>query len=548
MIFTPKHAIIYSMNKSSTRRTQKIKGTHYVFEDYPYWDTDKKQMRHKRVYIGKLNDAGEFVPNKAYETQLKLQEAQKEPERAKEQPASRTYCGATYLLDAIAQKTGIKDDLRSSFPDDYLKLLSLANYLVLETDSPMYRFTKWANNHWHPFGTDLPSQRISELFASISENAKMKFFENQSSRRIEKEHLVYDTTSISSYSELISHVRYGKNKDCDPLPQINLALVFGQESMMPVYYRKLPGNITDVQTVRKLLKDIECIKCKKVKFVMDRGFFSSKNLNSMYQGHHKFLIGGKRNTKFVSTLIEQVRESIKDFSNYDVELDVYRVSSMEKWPYEEYDASGKVVHESNRRIYVHIYYNGQRAEEEKSSFIKTLADCQAAVLEGSCSEAQKIMCDKYFNIKTTPARGTRLQYNEQTIQEHIKHFGYFVLLSNEIKDPSEALYVYRNKDLIEKSFGNLKNRLNMRRPLVSSSENLEGKLFVQFVALMLVSYIHKSMKDSHLYKNYSMQKLLDDLDIIERYDYPGKKAHYSEITNKQKDLYVFCGVKPPSML
>lgn len=536
------------MKKSSARRTQKIKGTHYVFEDYPRWDSEKKQIRHDRVYIGKLDADGEFVPNKTYVTQCQLQESQKELECAQERPSTRTYCGATHLLDVIAQKTGIKDDLKASFPNDYLKVLSLANYLVLENDNPMYRFSKWANNHCHPFGEDLPSQRISELFASISENAKMKFFENQSGRRIEKEHLMYDTTSISSYSELISHVKYGKNKDDEPLPQINLALVFGQESMMPVYYRKLPGNITDVQTVRKLLKDIECIKTKKVKFVMDRGFFSSRNLNSMYQNHYKFLIGGKRNTKFVGTLIEQVRESIKDFSNYDIEQDVYRVSSMGKWPYEEYGTDGKVVHSSDRRIYIHIYYNGQRAEEEKSSFIKTLADSQAAVLEGSFTEAQQTMCGKYFYLKTTPARGTRLQHNEQAIQEHIKHFGYFALLSNEIKDPSEALYVYRNKDLIEKSFGNLKNRLNMRRPLVSSSENLEGKLFVQFVALMLVSYIHKSMKEGHLYKNYSMQKLLDDLDIIEKFDYPGKRPHYSEITKKQKDLYACFGVEAPSML
>lgn len=536
------------MNKSSTRRTQNIKGTHYVYEDYPYWDTEKKQVRHKRVYIGKLDENGEFLPNKAYQAQQKLQEVQQEAESAPQKPASRTYCGATHLLDAIAKRTGMLDDLKSSFPNDYLKLLSLAYYLVLESDSPMYRFSKWAHNHCHPFGAEMPDQRISELFSSISEDAKMKFFENQSARRIEKEHLVYDTTSISSYSEMISQVRYGRNKDGDPLPQINLALVFGQDSMLPVYYRKLPGNITDTQTIRKLLKDIEFIKCKKVKLVMDRGFFSNKNLNSLFQNHHKFLIAGKRNTKFVSSLIEQVRESIKDFSNYDVEQDIYRISSMEKWLYEECDNDGKVIHESDRRIYVHVYYNGQRAEEEKTSFIKSLADCQAAVLEGSCSEAQQQMCDKYFQVRTTPIRGAKLQYNEQAIQDHIKHFGYFALLSNEIKDPSEALYVYRNKDLIEKSFGNLKNRLNMRRPLVSSSENLEGKLFVQFIALMLVSSIHKGMKDEGLYKNYSMQKLLDDLDVIERYDFPGKKAHFSEITGKQKALYECFGVKTPGML
>ena len=61
-----------------------------------------------------------------------------------------------------------------------------------------------------------------------------------------------------------------------------------------------------------------------------------------------------------------------------------------------------------------------------------------------------------------------------------RNYGYFSLLSNSIKDPLEALEIYRSKDLIEKAFGNLKERLNMRRTSVSSDESLDGKLFVQF--------------------------------------------------------------------
>jgi len=54
----------------------------------------------------------------------------------------------------------------------------------------------------------------------------------------------------------------------------------------------------------------------------------------------------------------------------------------------------------------------------------------------------------------------------------------------EVKDPIEALEIYRNKDLEEKAFGNLKERLNFRRPAVSSDQSLEGKIFLEFVALI----------------------------------------------------------------
>ena len=55
-----------------------------------------------------------------------------------------------------------------------------------------------------------------------------------------------------------------------------------------------------------------------------------------------------------------------------------------------------------------------------------------------------------------------------------------------------------------------------------SRENIGGKLFIQFVALMYLSYIKKHMDDHDLFKSYTMQTLLDDLDIIEYYQQPGR--------------------------
>jgi transposase len=548
LTYMVKHAINYSMNNITTKqRVQVIKGTSYVYEDNPYWDSTKQQTRHKRKYIGKLDEEGRFIPNLFYSTALELRSLQQEQPRSKSSPVG-TYFGATYLLQAIAEKTGIREDLQEAFPADYQKILSLANYLAMESDSPMYRFSHWGVKHWHPYGQELGSQRISELFATLAEEARMRFFRSQKERRGEKEHLAYDTTSISSYSQLMNHVKYGYNKDGDSLPQINLALVFGQESMMPIYYRKLPGNITDVTTVRKLLLDIDYLGFRKVKLVMDRGFYSAGNLNALFQQHYKFLIAGKSKVRWIGEHIDAVRQSIQHFSCYEEEQEVYQSTTMTTWPYEEQDPQGQLLQSVPRRIYVHVYYNGQRAEEEKQSFLKDLADLKSCLQEGNCAPNQEEMRDTFFYCKTSPKRGWRVTSNEVAIQEHMKTFGYFVLLSNEIKDPSLALSIYRNKDLIEKSFGNLKNRLNMKRALVSSSESLDGKLFVQFVALMLVSYIHKVMKEHKLYKNYSMSALLDELDLIERFNYSGKQTHCSEMTKKQEYIYACFGVASPSML
>ncbi len=39
-----------------------------------------------------------------------------------------------------------------------------------------------------------------------------------------------------------------------------------------------------------------------------------------------------------------------------------------------------------------------------------------------------------------------------------------------------------------------------------------------------------------------MQELLDELDIIERYEHPERKHYIGEMTKKQRDLYGYLGI------
>ena len=72
----------------------------------------------------------------------------------------------------------------------------------------------------------------------------------------------------------------------------------------------------------------------------------------------------------------------------------------------------------------------------------------------------------------------------------------------------------------------------MRHTSVWSEENLEGKLFVQFVALIYLSYIKNAMSDNNLFKDYTMQ----ELDVIERFEQPGSQSRVGEMTKKQMNL------------
>jgi transposase, IS4 family len=177
-------------------QTDKRSGITYAYQSISFWDKEKKQSRARRTLIGRYdNETGKIVPT---DGRNKKKAKEKEAEtRGKTviNSAHRSFYGATYLLDAIGEKLGITKDLKQCFPDEYKQILSLAYYLILEDSTPLYRFEKWGSLHKHPYGNNITSQRSSELFASITEESKHRFFTLQGKRRIEQEFWAYDTTT-----------------------------------------------------------------------------------------------------------------------------------------------------------------------------------------------------------------------------------------------------------------------------------------------------------------------------------------------------------------
>ena len=299
-------------------------------------------------------------------------------------------------------------------------------------------------------------------------------------------------------------------------------------------------------TIENLLKGIEYLGLGKIKIVMDRGFYSAKNVNALYKGHHKFVIGTKISLKFIQEQLKTERADFDRRQNYNSATGLFIMSHTVDWPYEETKVrSGKVINEP-RRMYVHIYYNDQLATDEKLRFNKTLDVLEEELRTGKRKESHEKSYAKYFDVAETLVSGIRITPKQVAIDTARKNFGFFVLLSNCIKEPVEALRIYRTKDMIEKAFNDLKDRLNMRRTSVSSEENMEGKLFLQFTGLIYLAYVKQAMDKAGLFKNYTMQQLFDELDVIELYQQPGGAPYYGEITDKQRNLYIALGVAPPT--
>lgn len=385
-------AVVYQTNKKT--------GITYAYDNAPYWDKEKQPSRAKRKLIGKVDpDTGKIVPTRAYK---KLHDSSgNDTVRPGPVPITKTQrslFGATYLFDEISKSIGLKADLKVCFPDRYKKILSIAYYLILEENNSLSRFEHWQRLHSHPFGGDIPSQRSSELFQSINERERMDFFERQGKRRIEKEYWAFDVTTVSSYSEVLKQVKNGKNKENDRLPQLNLALLFGEESGLPFYYRKLPGNITDVKIVRRLMHEFDVLGYKKINVILDRGFYSKKNIDELYRNHQKFVIGVRLRLKYVKGILEEKRDCLESWSNLQTQFGIYGVCQKFEWEYEQERSRKGDVLKEKRRAYLLLYFSPEKAAKDRINLNDYLTSLYNDLRNGIRKEYRIKDYEKYFAV------------------------------------------------------------------------------------------------------------------------------------------------------
>lgn len=251
------------------------------------------------------------------------------------------------------------------------------------------------------------------------------------------------------------------------------------------------------------------------------------------------------NLTYIRRHLDTIYDGFRTFEHYNEKYELYCHTVQTTWPYKQRRPYKGDVLSEPRRIYIHYYYNIDQAAENEKAFDKKLITLRHELEEDKRIPEHEKLYQKYFRTKTTAKRGTKVTVNQESVK---RYYGFFALITNETMDAVTALELYRNKDLAEKAFGDLKERLNMRRTLVSSEQSLDGKLFVEFVALIYLSYIKKRMQETDFFKNYTLQGALDKLDVIECFEAPSQKLRVGELLEKQKEIYVSLGVTPPSSL
>jgi transposase len=503
----------------SFTRIKVINGQEYLYEITPYYDKGKRQIRQKSKYLGKnLNG----VPVKV---------------RFKDQVPKKVLSHGEFVpLIKISKDLNLEQILLETLPaNEVWPVLSLAmNYVIrpraLNHIQSWHEGTILAQDH-----PDIPlsSQSLSRILSHIGEGSINLDFSRALIQRTSTTHtLIYDITSLSSYSQNINLLEYGYNRDGLDLPQVNLSLIVDKDLGIPLMYDVYPGSIVDVSTLKNTIKKIKSQGVRDYTLIMDRGFFSTSNIEELVSSNLSFIIPPASILKSVKEAISAIHSSIDD-PQY---LKLHQKEPLFVMPVK--------INIGEICLKGYAYYDQKREQQERNSLYKRLYDLMERLKSvnlkpwmnpGEVFREIARKDAKFIEWRTIDGK-FEVALRKNAVSQAINKLGKFILLYRGQFSWEECLSLYRGKDMVEKGFDVLKNDIDLMPAHVRTEKALKGYLFIAFLALILRMKLMKRMVETGLSKRFSVEGVLTELEKIKVLILPDGQRITTEVTKKQREI------------
>jgi transposase len=323
------------------------------------------------------------------------------------------------------------------------------------------------------------------------------------------------------------------------LRQINLALLSGRSNGLPLWYTSLPGSLNDCKTLKNLVKELHKLEAGKFSLVMDRGFYSAENLRFLVENGIKFMIPVPNKTNWHKTLILQHRDSM--FAHVDGYIPSSDGSRLLQ--------SKTVYHPfaDGSRAWVHIYYDSEIRSQAEQQFMAEYKKRYDEFASGSLDPDYREYYETYFTHGYKTRNGQKVIARLDPVKVFNEDIsGYWCIYTTSEKDAEKALNAYRERNDIKMLFDDLKNALDCSRLRVHTKNAMQGRLFVQFIALVILTEFKKAVKahNKELVKYGNYRSVLKRVASFSQVKFSGKyKDLCSAPTKGQEDVFNAFGIK-----
>ncbi|MDR2339149.1 MAG: transposase [Deltaproteobacteria bacterium] len=530
----------------------------YIYLSESKWDRNLKYSVNKKRRIGKIDQ----ISGKAIFSATFLEDLSDSPELLKKiqtrfpsADLSRTYdnskikpigrypgdtvnYGVSYFLYNLAGLIGVLTPLKECFPDNWETIFTMAAFLIFENKTIMECDDFIEENVTFPL-KDVSSQKSHELFLRIDYEKYNDFFNMWSGYIKEQTYFAFDATA--AISKNIELVDFGKAKSDTELQELNLCLLYGEKSRLPIYQTIYSGSLNDVSTIQSVLNEFEAkVSSSDILLVTDKGFCSKKNIKELLtktkvrflspvQPHDKYAT--KIVDKIISGNIMELTESIIH-TNHDI---IRGTTLLTPW-------------DDSYKLYTHIYVDCMKSLQADNHLKEDMKVLRDLYLDNKLPKKDLEMFNRFLIVDHNKSKKSKyhIRDNVEEIQKFLKHVGYLVLISNHIKNAQVAYDLYANKDCAEKAYKEYKQNLGMHHIFTERSGRFTNKSIVAFIALILNSHIHRVLSDTLLHKQYTCSKMLRQIARLQAFLDSDNRYYPKPITKKQKEILEAFHVEIPN--
>lgn len=437
-----------------------ISGGWYVQRSTSIWDKEEKKPKKQTTHLGTITEDGEFVPKTPRKS---IPETKREIfEYANGQLA---YDRIEDVHESLAKFTPYADEL-----------IAMAIVQAIDPKPIRLHADRWEKLYLsHEHDIRMGRNHLSDVLKQVG-NGKgwwHEFFETLHA----DEFLLYDLSTVFTYSTNIKRAEKGYNPEKTQLPQLGTILAFSTEANLPTGVDVFWGSMRDITTFKEFL---DLLEPSDMGFIVDRGLFSQDLLESFRDRGINYVVPLRKN----STLIDL------------------------RW-----------LHWQDAFIYRDRGIRWARRHTEQG----TLYLFDDPLVRGEQEET----------LLRRQAKGTLTAGEYEAEKEQA---GIIPLLSD-LDESGEVIYdLYKGRHDVELAFDAMKNHLDADKTHLQSDEAVRGYFFMTFLALRIYFGVLNRLREEELTDEISVEEVFFQLSKVERVLGPGEKDSFAKIPKQAREV------------
>lgn len=345
--------------------------------------------------------------------------------------------------------------------------------------------------------------------------------------------IFFDTTSIyfeieeedEDREEREGLRKFGYSKDHrSDRPQVIVGVAINKDGY-PIRHWVFPGNTSDVQSVKKVVKDLGALRPRKFIFVGDRGMVSQGNIDFLESRRLKYILGVKgRSRPLASEILSKKGRFIKVKDNLHLKE--------------------KVARDGARKLRYILCYNPQEAlrdkrrREQAISFIEEeLSNCHRLT-----KSKAKLLSSKLYGRYLKLSKNGKMKIDKAKLITEARLDGKYILSTNDFSlSASEIAQGYKDLHGVEQAFKSMKHVLDIRPVNHTKEERIRAHVGICILAYLLTTHAERiSMMSWRKIKSSLTSLHAGCIASLE-----GTFIKTTESTKEQRAIFRKFSIKPP---